>query len=324
MAETTPLREPWLVAGWPGIGGVSIAAAAYLVDALDMEPVFEIPASEFFEVSHIEVQGGIARTPRLPRSRVFQWRNPDVLGRDLLVFAGEAQPESRGSEMCRRIAEYAKSRGVKRVLTFAALASQTEPTIEPLVHAAVTDPAMIAEVRSAGLVTLEEGQIGGLNGVLLASALERGIPAMSLLAEMPFFATGVPNLQSSRAVLRAFTELSGIGMEMSTMDQRAETVVEALRELMERLQRQASGEEGGGGGGEGERDETRAEGADEGDPRGDEAAGLSDAERRRIEEMFDAAEENRARAADLKAELDRLGVFEEYENRFLDLFKRAE
>lgn len=321
MPDQPTLRNPWLVAGWPGIGGVSIAAVAYLVDTLDMELAYEIPARDFFETRHIEVTSGIARTPRLPRSRVFRWRNPDEQGRDLFVFAGEAQPQSRGDELCTRIIDFAKSQNVKRVVTFAALASQSEPTIDPRVHAAVTQPAMLAEIRSAGIQTLEEGQVGGLNGVLLAAALAQSIPAMSLLAEMPFFATGVPNLQSSRAVLRAFSALSGIEPDMDAMNERAHAVVEALHELMEKLQRAHEEDQQPR---EQDFPESDTDNAPPDQSRPADSPALSEADRRRIEEMFDAAEENRARAADLKDELDRLGVFSDYENRFLDLFKRAE
>ena len=45
--------------------------------------------------------------------------------------------------------------------------------------------------------------------------------------------------------------------------------------------------------------------------------------RMRIEELFRAAHENRTQAVVLKRELDRLGVFNQYEDRFLDLFKKA-
>jgi hypothetical protein len=38
--------------------------------------------------------------------------------------------------------------------------------------------------------------------------------------------------------------------------------------------------------------------------------------------LFDAARQDRAKAFELKQELDRLGRFAEYEDRFLDLFKR--
>ena len=42
--------------------------------------------------------------------------------------------------------------------------------------------------------------------------------------------------------------------------------------------------------------------------------------RERIELLFDTAMQDISRAADLKNELDRWGLFSEYEDRFLDLF----
>jgi hypothetical protein len=44
-------------------------------------------------------------------------------------------------------------------------------------------------------------------------------------------------------------------------------------------------------------------------------------ERGRIEILFQEASGNPSKAFELKRELDRLGVFKEYENRFLDLFR---
>ncbi len=43
-----------------------------------------------------------------------------------------------------------------------------------------------------------------------------------------------------------------------------------------------------------------------------------------IEDLFNQAQQDRAKAIELKQMLDRLGVFTEYEDRFLDLFKRGE
>ena len=53
----------------------------------------------------------------------------------------------------------------------------------------------------------------------------------------------------------------------------------------------------------------------------DEAAeGIGPEVRERIELLFNAAMQDISRAADLKDELDRWGLFPEYEDRFLDLF----
>ena len=51
---------------------------------------------------------------------------------------------------------------------------------------------------------------------------------------------------------------------------------------------------------------------------------LNSEDRRRIEQLFTQAREDRAKAYELKRELDRLDVFREYEDRFLDLFKKPE
>ena len=44
----------------------------------------------------------------------------------------------------------------------------------------------------------------------------------------------------------------------------------------------------------------------------------------RIEALFKEVEEDRSKALELKAELDRHGIFDKYEDRFLDLFRQAE
>jgi hypothetical protein len=50
--------------------------------------------------------------------------------------------------------------------------------------------------------------------------------------------------------------------------------------------------------------------------------GLPRAARARIEELFAGVRRGEVNPPDLKAELDRWGVFREYEDRFLDLFRR--
>ncbi|MBM3995277.1 MAG: hypothetical protein FJ303_14160 [Planctomycetes bacterium] len=52
--------------------------------------------------------------------------------------------------------------------------------------------------------------------------------------------------------------------------------------------------------------------------------GLSAADEKRIEELFEKSKQDRSKTFELKQELDRLNVFKDYEDRFLDLFKKAE
>jgi hypothetical protein len=50
---------------------------------------------------------------------------------------------------------------------------------------------------------------------------------------------------------------------------------------------------------------------------------LSAVSAQRIEDLFQQAARDRSKAFELKQELDRLGVFKDYEDRFLDLFKKS-
>jgi len=320
MAEMLPLRDPWLVAAWPGMGNVAVGAAAYMVQKLSATLIHELPSRDLFDLSHVEVIKGIAKAGRLPRNMFFEWRDPNG-ERDLLIFIGEGQPNTGGFKFCQTIMDYAIQRGVKRVLTFAAMATQLHPTSAPRVFGATTERDMLDELKRLEVQLLSEGQISGLNGVLLAAASERDTPAISLLGELPFFAVGVPNPKASQAVLEAFCLMAGIEVDLTDIAQQAEAVEEALIKLMERMQ-EASQEPGD------DDDEEFAAGlpmepesSDESPPK---KPTLSPVVERRIERMFEQAEADREKAFELKRELDRHNVFEQYEDRFLDLFKKAD
>lgn len=47
------------------------------------------------------------------------------------------------------------------------------------------------------------------------------------------------------------------------------------------------------------------------------------ADRQRIEGLFEQAARDRSKAFELKQELDRLGLFKDYEDRFLNLLEQA-
>ncbi len=51
---------------------------------------------------------------------------------------------------------------------------------------------------------------------------------------------------------------------------------------------------------------------------------LDAADELRVEKLFELARDNRSKACELKRSLDSLGVFTQYEDRFLDLFSKSE
>lgn len=305
MPSENQLRDPWLLAVWPGMGGVAISAGYYLMAKLGMHLLVEFPADDFFEAEQIEVKDGLIQNKRLPRSRLFLWNDPHGK-HDLIVFIGEAQPPSRGGAFCRKLLQRVREYGVTRVFTFAAMATQMRPKHESRVFGAAIDRETLARFKQLDVNILETGTISGLNGVLLGLAAVNGLPGGCLLGEIPHVFSQIPFPKASLAVLEFFKTMAGIEVDLGELRDHAKTVEETLENFLIRM--------------EGAADETEHEEEDrEADGNG-KTRGASK-ERQHIEWLFDQARKDRSRAYELKQELDRLGLFNEYEDRFLDLFK---
>jgi proteasome assembly chaperone (PAC2) family protein len=308
MAEVVKLHHPWLVAAWPGMGGVALNAGYYLLSKLDMHLTAEYEARNLFDVEHVEVKDGIIQAGHRPRNRFFVWQDPKK-GHDIVVFLGEAQPPLGKYLLCQKIFEYARELGVERVFTFAAMATEMHPEHRSRVFGAATDSQRLAELKQLELEIMKDGHIGGLNGVLLGMAAENGLPGTCLLGEMPHIFSQLPFPKGSQAILEVFTRIAGIDLDFTELAEQARIMEQHLGELLARVE-QAYGTERALDGGEVA--ETPAE-----------EERMSAVVRERIETLFAEAEKDRARAFELKRELDRLGVFKEYEDRFLDLFKKS-
>src|SRR5262249_25405975 len=168
------------------------------------------------------------------------------------------------------------------------------------VFGAATDGDSLNELKRHELEVLDDGQIAGLNGVLLGVAAEAGMRGSCLLGEMPHIFSQLPFPKASMAILKVFTAMTNIELDFAELAEQAQNMEEQLGELLTRV------EEAYGTQVTEEKEEFAAESAE------DKPVGPS--VRRRIED--------RAKAFELKQELDRLGVFKEYEDRFLDLFKK--
>jgi proteasome assembly chaperone (PAC2) family protein len=306
MADKLQLTHPWLVAVWPGMGNVALNAGIYLLAKLGMTVIAEFEAGELFDVEHVEVKEGIIQPGRRARNRFFVWTDPNRQ-HDLVVFLGEAQPPIGKYAFCRQLMAYAKDLGVERVFTFAAMATQMHPEHRSRVFGAATDGESLEEIKRLELEVLEDGNIGGLNGVLLAAAAENGLRGACLLGEMPHIFSQLPFPKASLAILEVFTTIAGIEVDFTELADQARIMEQQLGELLSRV----------------ERTYAPPPADDEGStPEPVEEERVSSADKQRLEGLFDQAAKDRSKAFELKQELDRLGIFKEYEDRFLDLFKK--
>lgn len=187
------------------------------------------------------------------------------------------------------------------------MATQMHPGHRSRIFGAATDQQGLAELKRLELEVLQDGNVSGLNGVLLAAAAEAGLRGACLLGEMPHVFSQLPFPKASLAVLEVFTTITGIDLDFTELSEQAQRMEEQLGELLAQVER-ATGAQSSD-----EEEEYSPETAEE---------GLSRADRQRIEVLFRQAQADRSKAFELKRELDRLGVFKDFEDQFLNLFKK--
>lgn len=298
MNERNAWQRSWLVAAWPGMGAVAQIAATHLALQLRARPIEESDSVAHHDPASIHVKAGVVQPWQAPRNLLHGWRHLGG-GHDLLVLLSERQPPQQLRAHAQALVERARQLGVERVVTFAAMGTPMHPTADPRVFAVATAPELLDEARSAGAIRLEDGEVSGMNGILLGAAAEQGMPALGLLGEMPFFAAGLPNPRSAAAVLAVFSRIAGLDVDLTRLHDEA-------RRLEPVLVGQAPAE-------------WPAPLAKVERTEGEIPAEL----RQHIEALFAVAGEDRQKALELKALLDRHGLFGDYEDRFLDLFQQG-
>lgn len=310
MNPFTTLTHPWLVAVWPGIGNVAINAGFYLMSKLGMSVLSELQTSSLFDIDHVEVQKGILHTGRKPRSRFFLYSDPQKK-RDIVLFLGEGQPPLGKYQYCQSIVEYALKLKVERIFTFAAMATQMHPEHPSKVFVAATNEQNLEELQTQDVHVLEDGHIGGLNGVLLGVAAEKGLHGACLLGEMPHIFAQLPFPKASQAILEVFTAFTGIEIDFNEMTEQAKLMEEQMGDILSQMEEKLG------------QSFTPLDDEEKLHMPMTAMEKLSDEDRQKIEQLFVQAKSDRKKAFELKQELDRLSLFKDYEDRFLDLFKKS-
>ena len=237
------LRNPIMVAAWPGMGGVAIIAARYLAEKLGAQEFGSIEPDEFFDLSGVLIEDNVVKEMEFPESKFYFWESGG--GSDWIIFVGEAQPLTNSHRLANLVLDIAQRFKVKRLYTFAAAPTHIYHTKNPRVLAAATKPELVTELEGYDVTLLKEGSISGLNGLLLGAAKKRNIDGVCLLGEIPVYTTQLANPRSSKAVLQVLSQMSGLKIDLTEMDRWASETDEEIEEKIDRLKK-SFGEEARG------------------------------------------------------------------------------
>jgi hypothetical protein len=119
--------------------------------------------------------------------------------------------------------------------------------------------------------------------------------------------------KAALAVLELFTNLADIPIDLTELSEQAKEVEQKLGELLEKVELALQ-----------EQSESTSLEDEVVQQEPPEEERLSPQDERHLEGLFEQARQDRSKAYELKLELDRLKLYKEYEDRFLDLFKKPE
>lgn len=289
------LTRPTLIAAWPGMGNVAIGAISYLRRKLNMVEIAEIDLSHIYYPDAILVEQGVGRLPDSPQSIFYA-----SMEFPIVVYENEIQlGEAAGLSLINLALDFAQHLEVKKIITVAAFPINSSYKDRSLVYGVGGSFSVLSELRQFGIQILDRGSISGLNGLFLGYSQKRGFETLCLLATIPLYATNFINPRAWRAILEVLENMLGVRIDLTELDQLVAEIDQKLEQIEMQVQtfieNQKSTEE-----------------PDQVNPQ----------ILRRIEQLFIEARNNRDKALELKRLLDRYNLFERYEDRFLDLFKK--
>ncbi len=234
------LERPELIAAWPGIGNVGLIVADTLREMVHAEQFAEIEPWDFFYPRSVTITDGQLKNLEFPNSKFYFKK---IGAKELMFFIGEEQPGEVGRdyEMANLVLDVALRFGCKKVYTAAAAVAPIHHTFRPRVWAVPNRKELIDEVKGYGNTILMseldgrsgQGNITGLNGLLLGVAKRRGLDGVCLLGEIPLYVAQLPMPypKASKSILEVLASNLGLTIDLTRLDDLAREVEDSIVKL---------------------------------------------------------------------------------------------
>ena len=308
------LKNPIVIAAWPGMGDVAFTAAKFLKEKLKATEFAFFDPADYFRPTGIIVKDQLVDLTEMPQG-VFYYYQHASLQNDLVIFISQAQPLAEKSfEYAQEILSFLKELESKMLITCAAMPTSIGHTQSPRVWAAVTHRELVKKIEKIPIDTIPSGQVSGMNGLILGVAKKAGIAGVCLLGEIPFYTIQVENPLSSVAVLKSLGALLNIELDFRELEQQALLLNQEIDRVISFIKSPNTLE-----------DHEKPIDLDEIERIRkilSTYTKVPESVKKSIEKLFSAAKKDIAKAQELKEELDRWSIYKEYEDRFLDLFRR--
>lgn len=309
---TPKLKNPIFIAAWPGMGEVAYRSALFLKEVLGFKMFAKLEAQDFFKPAAVVVEQGVVDTPKIPAGFFYYYQAKNTP--EIILFLGEAQPPLEYAEaLSSAIINFVKNYKVKFIFTFAAKPEAIDHKSPSKVWIAATHKEVLNDFKPFGVSHLDEGQISGLNGIILGVAKQMGLRGACLLGEIPFYTVQIENPRAIASILEVLSKYLKLDLNLASIIERSKFIEEEIEKLISYLKGEAA-PSGPSPLSEEDIEKLKKDLAT--------YTKLPQSAREKIENLFAQARKDITIANQLKGELDQWNVYKEYEDRFLDLFRR--
>ncbi|MBD3271178.1 MAG: hypothetical protein GF384_01405 [Elusimicrobia bacterium] len=299
------LNKPVLLAGWPGMGNVAIGAMDFMRQKLKAQFFAEININKYVMPDFILVERGLGHMPPPPRNYFYYVESPPII-----FFESETQLSGEaGMRLMESIIKFCKEMDVQKIYTGAAFSLPVSHREPSQVYGVVNQDPLLKYIQKYSVRQMAEGQISGLNGMLIGYAKEAKIAAMCLLATMPVYAVNFPNPKASKALIEVLMNMLDLKINLKELDSASAEMDKKMESIEQNLRELFPGQKS-----EDEKPEKPSAAPEQ-------PSRIPPHVLEKIERLFREAKKDREIATILKEELDRWNLYKLYEDRFLNLFK---
>jgi len=230
ILERPELNNPLVICGLPGSGYVGKMAVDHLISELKAKKMAEFYSYSFPPQVIVKKAGYVD----MVKNELYYWKDPSGR-RDLLLYGGDAQPVSTEAEyeLSDIVTDLVKELGAKRLFTLAAYVTGSL-TSTPRVFGTATDEAELRELEKHNVIPMAEGNITGMNGLLVGFAKLKDMVGICLLGETSGY---ILDAKAAQAVLRVLLDIIGMRISFESLDRKAMETSLLIKNLKREMER---------------------------------------------------------------------------------------
>ena len=236
-ADTLLLRAPnalvafggWVDAGSGGTGGVR-----HLIGSLKSHKLAEIDSEEFYSFTDtrplVSIVGAGERAIHWPRGE-FHGASLENAEHDLVLFVAP-EPNLKWPTFASVMLDGMQHLGVQRIMCIGSMFGAVPHRGDVRMTGwANNDELTEALARQNVIFTNYQGPTGFVT-VLLSEAEKRGVPAVAVYGFAPNYIQGVPNPRVSHALLRTFSAIMDVPLELRDLERAGRALTRQVDRLL--------------------------------------------------------------------------------------------